>query len=69
VYPIRSGRARRLSGTAVSVSSPSGPTFQYYHLKLAVRTGQNVRAQRTVLGWITPGRGTCICPRSIAGTT
>ena len=54
VYPIRSGRARRLSGTAVSVSSPGGPTFQYYHLRLAVRTGQNVRARRTVLGWITP---------------
>jgi hypothetical protein len=54
IYPIRSGRVRLLSGTAVSVSSPGGPTFQYYHLKLAVRTGQNVLARRTVLGWVTP---------------
>jgi len=54
VYPIFSGRARRLSGTAVAVSSPGHPAFQYYHLKLAVRTGRRVAARRTVLGWITP---------------
>jgi hypothetical protein len=54
VYPIFSGRVRRLSGTAVAVSSPGRPTFQYYHLKLAVRTGRQVVARRTVLGWITP---------------
>jgi hypothetical protein len=53
VYPITSGRARRLNGSAVSVESPGQPTFQYFHLKLAVRTGQRVTRQKTVLGYIT----------------
>src|SRR3954468_4238015 len=53
VYPIASGRARRLNGTAVSVKTPGRPTFQYFHLKLAVRTGQRVVRHKTVLGYIT----------------
>jgi murein DD-endopeptidase MepM/ murein hydrolase activator NlpD len=57
VYAIFSGRVRRLSGTAVAVGSPGFPTFQYYHLKLAVRTGRRVVARRTVLGWITRASG------------
>jgi hypothetical protein len=54
VYPIFSGLARRLSGTAVAVGAPGRPTFQYYHLKLSVRNGAYVVARRTVLGRITP---------------
>jgi hypothetical protein len=57
VYPIFSGLARRLSGSAVAVGSPGRPTFQYYHLKLGVRSGSRVVARRTVLGWITRAAG------------
>ena len=57
VYPIFSGIVRRLSGSAVAVGSPGRPTFQYYHLKPAVRSGRRVVAQRTVLGWVTHAAG------------
>ena len=53
VYPIASGRARLLNGTAVAVATRGHPTFQYFHLKLAVHNGQRVRRQKTVLGYIT----------------
>ncbi len=53
VYPIASGRAHLLSGTAVAVKTPGHPTFQYFHLKLAVHNGQPVRQRKTVLGYIT----------------
>ncbi len=54
VYAIRSGTVRLLSGTAVAVSTPGLPTFQYFHLKLSVRNAQHVIGLRTVLGKITP---------------
>ena len=57
VYPIFSGFARRLSGSAVAVGSPGRPTFQYYHLRPAVRSGRRVVARRTVLGWVTRAAG------------
>ena len=57
VYPVRSGTARVLSRTAVSVTAPGFPTFQYFHLKLRVRNGQQVVALRTVLGTITTWAG------------
>lgn len=53
VYPIASGRARLLNGTAVAVRSRRGQVFQYFHLKLAVRNGQRVGRFKTVLGYIT----------------
>ncbi len=53
VYAIRSGTARRLSGTAVAIASPGRPTFQYFHLRLRVRNGQRVVGLRTVLGTVT----------------
>ena len=53
VYPIASGRAHLLSGTAVAVRTPGRPTFQYFHLKLAVHNGQSVRRHKTILGYIT----------------
>ena len=57
VYTIRSGTVRRLSGTAVAISSPGSPTFQYFHLRLRVRSGQHVTGLRTVLGTITAWAG------------
>jgi murein DD-endopeptidase MepM/ murein hydrolase activator NlpD len=53
VYAIRSGIVRVIDASAVAVSTPTGSQFQYYHLKLAVRDGQYVVAQLTVLGRIT----------------
>jgi hypothetical protein len=53
VYPIASGVARLVNGTAVEVETPGHPTFQYFHLRLAARNGQRVTAQKTVLGYIT----------------
>ena len=53
VYPIASGVAHLLNGTAVAVRTRGRPTFQYFHLKLAVHNGQRVRRQKTVLGYIT----------------
>ena len=67
VYPIRSGTARLLSGTAVAVRTPGLPTFQYYHLRLAVRTGQHVVAQHTVLGRITVWAGHVHLSEAYAG--
>lgn len=57
VYPIFSGTVRLLEGTAVVVTSPDRPTFQYFHLKLAVRNGQHVVRQRTVLGRVLAWAG------------
>lgn len=57
VYPIFSGTARLLDGTAVLVTSPDRPSFQYYHLRLAVRNGQHVVGQRTVLGRVLAWAG------------
>jgi hypothetical protein len=53
VFPIASGRVQLLNGTAVSVRTPGQPTFQYFHLRLAVHNGQLVRRHKTVLGYIT----------------
>jgi hypothetical protein len=53
VFPIASGRVRLLNGTAVAVRTPGLPTFQYFHLRLAVHNGQLVRRDKTILGYIT----------------
>jgi len=53
VFPIASGVAHLLNGTAVAVRTQGRPTFQYFHLKLAVHNGQRVRKLKTVLGYIT----------------
>jgi hypothetical protein len=57
VYPVTSGTVRLLSRTAVSVSSPNRPTFQYFHVVPAVRNGQHVVRLHTVLGHVLAWAG------------
>jgi hypothetical protein len=52
VYPVVSGRARLLSGTAVLVHASQGRVFQYYHLQPTISNGQWVHARRTVIGTV-----------------
>jgi murein DD-endopeptidase MepM/ murein hydrolase activator NlpD len=51
VYPVISGTASLIDGAAVLVRSP-GHKFQYFHIHPAVRNGQHVFAQRTLLGTV-----------------
>ena len=51
VYPIVSGTAEWIDGSAIVVHS-KGRKFQYFHIKPVVRNGQHVVAQRTVLGHV-----------------
>jgi hypothetical protein len=51
VYPVASGTASLIDGAAVVVRSP-GRKFQYFHIHPAVRNGERVVAQRTVLGYV-----------------
>jgi hypothetical protein len=51
VYPVISGTASLIDGAAVLVRSP-GHKFQYFHIHPAVRNGQHVVAQSTVLGTV-----------------
>jgi poly(3-hydroxybutyrate) depolymerase len=50
VYPVVSGVAHVGSGDQVTVTTGDGRTFQYFHITPAVRPGQRVSADRTVLG-------------------
>jgi hypothetical protein len=52
VYPVMSGTARLRYDSAVIVSAPGQPTFQYIHITPAVFDGQHVVAKRTVLGYV-----------------
>jgi pimeloyl-ACP methyl ester carboxylesterase len=54
VYPVVSGIAHVNSGDFVAVTTNDRRTFQYFHIKPAVQTGQPVIAYRTVLGRVRP---------------
>ncbi len=54
VYPVVSGLAHVPSRDLVTVTTGSGRTFQYFHIKPAVQPGQPVIAYRTVLGRVKP---------------
>jgi poly(3-hydroxybutyrate) depolymerase len=54
VYPVVSGIAHQGSGDLVTVTTNDRRTFQYFHIKPAVQTGQPVTAYRTVLGTVRP---------------
>jgi hypothetical protein len=51
-YPVVSGRVVVAKPDLIVVKTGDGRTFQYYHLSRGVHRGQQVRAQRTVLGWV-----------------
>ena len=50
VYPVVSGIAHLLDGTAVAVQTLDDRTFQYFHIVPRVVDGEQVRAGETVLG-------------------
>jgi hypothetical protein len=52
VYPVVSGKVDYIDNTAISVRTDDIRVFQYYHLVLRVRDGQDVVAGRTVLGYV-----------------
>jgi hypothetical protein len=54
VYPVVSGIARIGYSDEVIVVTGDGRRFQYFHVLPAVRTGQPVRAYRTVIGHVLP---------------
>ena len=55
VYPVRSGTATLLGGRNVQVDSGGGFKTQYWHIIPAIRPGQHVIAQETVLGHVMKG--------------
>ena len=57
VYPVMSGTAHVVSNDEIVVDTGLGRTFQYYHAVPVVADGQQVIAQRTVLGYIGKGFG------------
>lgn len=55
VYAIGSGRARLISGTAVSIRSSWG-RFEYWHVTPAVRKDEMVKRHQ-LIGWVAPRPG------------
>lgn len=52
VYPVVSGKVDYIDNAAISVRTDDNRVFQYYHLVLRVRDGEDVVAGRTVLGYV-----------------
>ncbi|MDX6408933.1 MAG: hypothetical protein QOE13_2004 [Gaiellaceae bacterium] len=52
VYPVRSGKVHFIDETAISVKTKGQGVFQYFHLIVKVRNGQQVVAGKTVLGTV-----------------
>lgn len=52
VYPVISGKVRYIDDTAISVRTKGKGVFQYFHIMLRVRNGQQVKAGKTVLGYV-----------------
>jgi Peptidase family M23 len=57
VYPVVSGTVSAVNSEKVVVDSGNGNRFEYWHIRAAVRVGQDVTAQRTVLGRILRDAG------------
>ncbi len=52
VYPVVSGKVHYIDATAISVRTTDRRVFQYFHLVLRVREGQDVVAGKTALGTV-----------------
>jgi murein DD-endopeptidase MepM/ murein hydrolase activator NlpD len=57
VYPVVSGTARLIDGSAVAVKTGDGRTFQYFHIVPVVVNGQHVVARRTLMGYVMAAYG------------
>jgi hypothetical protein len=55
VYPVRSGVVRIVTPDWVEVDSDGGNSFQYWHIRSAVKAGDHVQARQTILGQILRG--------------
>ena len=55
VYPVVSGRAGIGYGDEVIVVTGDGRTFQYFHIRPAIARGQQVVADKTIIGYVLPG--------------
>jgi hypothetical protein len=55
VYPVRAGVVRIVTPDWVEVDSDGGSSFQYWHIRSAVKVGDHVQARQTVLGQILRG--------------
>ena len=52
VYPVISGKVRYIDDSAISVKTKGRGVFQYFHLVVIVRNGQQVVAGKTILGYV-----------------
>jgi murein DD-endopeptidase MepM/ murein hydrolase activator NlpD len=52
VYPVASGRVHSIDKAAIMVRTTDHRVFQYFHLILRVRAGEDVVAGQTVLGYV-----------------
>jgi hypothetical protein len=52
VYPVQSGFVTRVTDEEIDVAGAGGRAFQYWHLRAAVRSGERVTADVTILGRI-----------------
>jgi hypothetical protein len=52
VYPVEPGVVTRVTDEEIVVAGAAGRSFEYWHLHAAVRVGERVPADRTVLGRI-----------------
>jgi hypothetical protein len=52
VYPVISGKVRYIDGSALSVKTKGRGVFQYFHIVINVRDGQQVVAGKTILGYV-----------------
>jgi hypothetical protein len=57
VYPVMSGTAVLLDAESLAVKTNDNRIFQYFHIIPLVHDGQQVIAQKTVLGYIRRGAG------------
>jgi murein DD-endopeptidase MepM/ murein hydrolase activator NlpD len=58
VYPVVSGTVTAVRPDEIVVTADSGRRiFQYWHLRATVHRGERVRAAKTMLGTVRPGRG------------
>jgi murein DD-endopeptidase MepM/ murein hydrolase activator NlpD len=57
VYPVESGIVTAVTDEWVGVDGANGRSFQYWHIAAAVRVGNHVEADSTVLGRILRGCG------------
>lgn len=57
VYPVISGKVRYIDDSAISVRTKGRGVFQYFHIIVTVRNGENVVAGRTILGYVMRAYG------------